>query len=189
MQAKGLTGSFPVTVAFNEDGTVKAVTVGESDSASDTAFLAMANTEEFLGKFIGKTVPVEGVDVTGGATISKTAILNAVNELGAANAPAPAAEPAAEAAAPLTATAKGFAGDVTVNVTFTGDGKVDTLSISEEGFAETPGFGARALDADELKGFIGAQAPLTVEGVDALTGATYTKTALVEAINAAYNNK
>ena len=189
VQANGLTGSFPVTVAFNEDGTVKAVAVGESDSASDTAFLAMANTEEFLGKFIGKAVPVEGVDVTGGATISKTAILNAVNELGAANAPVPAAEPAAEAAAPLTATAKGFAGDVTVNVTFTGDGKVDTLSISEEGFAETPGFGARALDADELKGFIGAQAPLTVEGVDALTGATYTKTAIVEAINAAYNNK
>ena len=51
----------------------------ESDSASDTAFLAMANTEEFLGLFTGKTVPVEGVDVTGGATISKTAILIAVN--------------------------------------------------------------------------------------------------------------
>ena len=54
------------------------------------------------------------------------------------------------------ASAQGFAGPVKVLVSFTEDGKVDTLSISEDGFAETPGFGARALDADELKGFIGA---------------------------------
>ena len=90
------------------------------------------------------------------------------------------------AAEPIEASAQGFAGPVKVLVTFTDDGKVETLSISEDGFAETPGFGARALDADELKGFIGAQAPLTLEGVDALTGATFTKTAIVNAINDAY---
>ena len=168
---------------------MKSVTLGASDSDMDTSFLANVNTEAFLSQFAGKATPIEGIDAVAGATISSKAVISAVNELGAANAPAPAEELASEAAAPLTATAKGFAGDVTVNVTFTEDGKVDTLSISEEGFAETPGFGARALDADELKGFIGAQAPLTVDGVDALTGATLTKTAIVEAINAAFNNK
>ena len=93
---------------------------------------------------------------------------------------------AVAAAEPIEASAQGFAGPVKVLVTFTDDGKVETLSISEDGFAETPGFGARALDADELKGFIGAQAPLTVDGIDALTGATFTKTAIVNAINDAY---
>ena len=90
------------------------------------------------------------------------------------------------AAEPIEASAQGFAGPVKVLVTFTDDGKVETLSINEDGFAETPGFGARALDPDELKGFIGAQAPLALENVDALTGATFTKTAIVNAINDAY---
>ena len=53
------------------------MTVGESDSSSDTAFLAIANTEAFLGQFTGKTVPVEGIDTAAGATVSSTAIINA----------------------------------------------------------------------------------------------------------------
>ena len=92
---------------------------------------------------------------------------------------------AAEAPA-LEASAQGFAGPVKVLVTFTEDGKVETLTINEEGFAETEGIGARALDPEELKGFIGAQVPLAVEDVDALAGATFTKTAIVTAINDAY---
>ena len=68
-----------MTVSFNEDGTVKAVTLGASDSDMDTSFLALANTEAFLGQFAGKTVPVEGIDAVSGATISSTAIINAVN--------------------------------------------------------------------------------------------------------------
>ena len=80
VQAQGLTGGFPVTVVLNDDGTIKAVTVGETDSDMDKNFLAQANTEEFLGQFVGKTVPVDGIDMTAGATVSKTAIVNAVNE-------------------------------------------------------------------------------------------------------------
>ncbi|MBQ8080816.1 MAG: FMN-binding protein, partial [Clostridia bacterium] len=80
VEASGLTGKFPVTVSFNDDGSVKAVTVGESDSANDVSFLAIANTEAFLSQFIGKVPPVEGVDVASGATVSSNAIINAVNE-------------------------------------------------------------------------------------------------------------
>ena len=75
-----MTGSFPVTVAFNEDGTVKSVTLGDSDSDMDKTFLANVNTEDFLGKFVGKTVPVEGIDAVAGATISSNAVISAVNE-------------------------------------------------------------------------------------------------------------
>ena len=78
--AKGLMGTFPVTVAFNEDKTVKSVTLGESDNESDKPFLAMANTEEFLSQFTGMACPIEGVDTVGGATTSKTSIVNAINE-------------------------------------------------------------------------------------------------------------
>ena len=179
-----------VNVTFTGDGKVDTLSISEEGFAETPGFGARALDADELKGFIGAQAPltVDGVDALTGATFTKTAIVEAINAAYAAAAPA-AEAPAAEAAAPLTATAKGFAGDVTVNVTFTGDGKVDTLSISEEGFAETPGFGARALDVDELKGFIGAQVPLTVDGVDALTGATFTKTAIVEAINAAYNNK
>ena len=64
---------------LNADGTIKSVTLGESDSENDKAFLAMVNNEDFLGQFAGKTAPVE-VDLTAGATVSKTAIVKAVNE-------------------------------------------------------------------------------------------------------------
>ena len=80
VSAKGLTGSFPVTVALNDDGTVKAVTLGESDSENDKAFLAMVNNEDFLGQFAGKAAPVEGIDAVTGATTSSNAIVAAVNE-------------------------------------------------------------------------------------------------------------
>lgn len=86
----------------------------------------------------------------------------------------------------FVASADGFGGPVKVRVTFTEDGRIETLSVSEDGFQETKGMGARALIPEELEGFIGAQAPLSVEDVDALTGATVTKRAIVNAVNDAY---
>ncbi|MBQ7183791.1 MAG: RnfABCDGE type electron transport complex subunit G, partial [Clostridia bacterium] len=51
VKAKGLTGSFDVNVTLNDDGTVKAVTLGESDSSDDKYFLGTVNTDAFLGQF------------------------------------------------------------------------------------------------------------------------------------------
>jgi uncharacterized protein with FMN-binding domain len=65
---------------LNDDGTVKAVTLGESDSENDKPFLAMVNNEEFLNQFAGKAAPVEGIDAVTGATTSSNAIVAAVNE-------------------------------------------------------------------------------------------------------------
>ena len=50
---------------------------------------------------------------------------------------------------------------------------------------ETPGYGQRTMDDEDfLAQFIGKTLPLTLgEGVDALSGATYTSTAIVEALN------
>ena len=79
MQARGLTGCFPVNVVLSWDGTIKSVTVGESDSDADKGFLALAATGEFLNQFAGRTAPVEGLDVSCGATVSRNGIIDAVN--------------------------------------------------------------------------------------------------------------
>ena len=83
VQAKGLTGSFPVTVVLNDDGTIRSVTLGESDSRLDKPFLAMINNDTFLGQFAGKSAPVEEIDAVAGATHSSNSIVAAVNEAAA----------------------------------------------------------------------------------------------------------
>ncbi len=176
--AQGLTGGFAVTVAFNEDGTVKSIKVGESDSDMDKSFLAMANTEEFLGQIIGKATPVEGVDVTGGATISKTAILNAVNELGAANAPA-VAEPAADEGTKVIA--QGLTGSFPVTVAFNEDGTVKSVTLGASDSDMDTSFLANVNTEAFLSQFAGKATP--IEGIDTVAGATISSKAVISAVN------
>ncbi len=63
------------------------------------------------------------------------------------------------------------------------EGKIVSIKVDASG--ETPGFGQRTMeDEDFLAQFIGKTLPLTLgEGVDALSGATVTSTAIVEALN------
>ncbi len=69
----------------------------------------------------------------------------------------------------ITETAKGFGGDVTVEVTFNDDGTI--ASVIADVSKETAGIGDRAGEV----GFLGKFAGLTsAEGVDTLSGATYT---------------
>ena len=189
VQAKGLTGSFPVTVAVNEDGAVKSVTVGESDSENDKPFLAMANTEEFLGQFVGKSAPVT-VDITAGATMSKNAIVTAVNEvLASAASAAPAAEPEAPAETPAeapaaegtTVQAKGLTGSFPVTVAVNDDGTVKSVTVGESDSENDKPFLAMANTEEFLGQFVGRSAPL--EGIDTSSGATVSKTAIVSAVN------
>ena len=101
---------------------------------------------------------------------------------GEAPAAAPAEEtPAADGA--LSATAQGFGGDVTVQVELNGDGTVKTLAIDTPN--ETAGLGQRASEAEFTDQFIGKAGPFAYgeNGVDALSGATITSNAVLEAIN------
>ena len=92
--------------------------------------------------------------------------------------PATAAEPVEK-----TASAKGFVSDVKVTVTLDAEGKITAIKVDASN--ETPGYGQRTMDDEDfLAQFIGKTLPLTLgEGVDALSGATYTSTAIVEALN------
>ena len=196
VRAKGLTGSFPVTVALNDDGTIKSVTVGEADSDMDKSFLALANTEAFLSQFVGKSAPVSGIDVASGATVSSKAIIEAVNAVApAAEAPAaeepaaeaPAAEePAAEAPAGKTVQASGLTGTFPVTVVLNDDGTIQSVTVGDTDSDMDKAFLAQANTEEFLGQFAGKTAPVEV---DLTAGATVSKTAIVKAVNEALANQ
>lgn len=98
-------------------------------------------------------------------------------------APAAAAEETPAADGALSATVQGFGGDVTVQVELNDDGTVKTLTIDTPN--ETAGLGQRASEAEFTDQFIGKAGPFTYgeNGIDALSGATITSNAVLEAIN------
>ncbi len=187
--AKGFGGDVTVTLSMDGD-TIAAISI---DASSETPGFGQRTMEEadYQAQFIGKTLPVEGVDALSGATITSTAVVEAVNsavkaEADAASEPAAQAEettaPAVEATGtPVTGTAKGFASDVTVTATVD-DGVITSITIDANG--ETAGFGQRTMeDADYQAQFIGKTLPLKDGDVDVLSGATFTSNAVVEALN------
>ena len=172
--AKGLLSDVKVTVTLNEDGTIATMTV---DASGETAAIAGPCTEEaFLSQFIGKKGPFTA-DVVAGATFTSNAVINAVNSLFPAEEAAPAGEE-------KTGKAQGFQSEVTVTLTVA-DGVITGIKVDSTG--ETTGFGTRCGEDEAfLNQFIGKKAtPDLGEGIEALSGATVTSGAVVEAANAA----
>jgi Na+-translocating ferredoxin:NAD+ oxidoreductase RnfG subunit len=87
-----------------------------------------------------------------------------------------------EATEEMVASAKGFtAGEVTVRVTMD-QGVIATLTVETPN--ETPGFGTRCSEDAFTSQFIGKSLPLTLgDDVDAVSGATVTSQAVVDALN------
>ena len=184
-----------VSLAKAEDGTVAELTV---DASTQTPGLGQKCAEEaFTSQFIGKAAPFtlgENVDAVSGATMTSTAVVEAVNELLAdqqamtvSEAPAPAAiEEAVEEKAELstlTLTKPGYDGlDVTVSIVKAEDGTVAELTVDAS--TQTPGLGQKCAEEAFTSQFVGKAAPFTLgENVDAVSGATMTSTAVVEAVN------
>ncbi|MBR6787326.1 MAG: FMN-binding protein [Clostridia bacterium] len=191
VQGDGLTGKIDLTVTVAEDGTIAKVVVNGTDSDMDSAFLAKCD-EAFLSQFVGKTIPVEGIDVVAGATVSSNGIINAVNTVAPAAAEEPTVEepaveePAVEAkTGHVVASAQGFAGPVAVDVTVE-NGLITALKIGDEQFSETAGFGAKALEEAFVNQFIGKALPIEKTDIDAIAGATITTDAVIAALNKAY---
>ena len=193
---KGFAGPVYVEAAFDEDGKITYLGVGDDQFAETEGFGARALEPEEQYPFIGAQMPLElgDVDALTGATFTKTAIVNGLNKAYAASKGEVVEEPVVEeitlpekpAEGVFSAAEKGFAGPVYVEAAFDEDGKITYLGVGDDQFAETEGFGARALEPEEQYPFIGAQMPLELGDVDALTGATFTKTAIVNGLNKAY---
>jgi len=174
--AKGLLSDVKVTVTLNEDGTIATMAV---DASGETAAIAGPCTEEaFLSQFIGKAGPFEGVEVVAGATFTSNAVIEAVNSLFPAEAPAEEA-PAAEA---LTASAKGLLSDVKVTVTLNEDGTIATMTVDASG--ETAAIAGPCTEEAFLSQFIGKAGPF--EGIEVVAGATFTSNAVIEAVNSLF---
>ena len=179
--AQGFMGD--VTVKATLDGnTVTALTVETPD---ETPGLGQnCSEEDFTKQFIGKTLPVElgkDVDAVSGATITSTAVVDALNSLAAA----PEAEATPEATEVpenlQTATLTGFGGDVTVKAVLE-DNVVASLTVETPD--ETAGLGQKCSDEEFTSQFIGKTLPVKLgEDVDAVSGATITSTVVVNALN------
>ena len=108
-----------------------------------------------------------------GATYTSNAVINAVNSL------FPAEEAAAET---LTASAKGLLSDVTVTITLNADGTIATMAVDASG--ETAAIAGPCTEEAVLSNFIGKAGPF--EGVEVVSGATYTSNAVINAVNSLF---
>ena len=109
--------------------------------------------------------------------------------LGGENAPAAEAAEENAAAAPLSLTVPAYEGkEITVTVTTDGNGAIASLKVNAD--TQTAGLGKRCAEETFTKQFIGKSAPLTLgKDIDAVSNATITSTAVVDAVNELLNHE
>ena len=171
--ARGFASDVKAVVTLDENGAIATLTI---DSMGETPSIGTRCTEDeaFAAQFIGKTIPVEGIDVLSGATVTSNAVIAAVN---AAEVPAPAEI--------LTAKGSGYGSGVVVNVTLNEDGTIATLDIDVSG--EVPPICNNILVDAFVNQFIGRKGPFVAgEGVDIVSGATYSSNGVIEALNSLF---
>ena len=170
--AQGFASEVKVTVTV-EDGKIVALEVDDSGESYPTAGFAKEETIDKLVEAILAAGTIEGVDMVTGATVTQTAVLEAVGKALAAD-DAPAAE-LAFTAGDYEATAYGYNGDVTAKVTFS-ESKLEAVEIMSS--VETAHVGDIAFDI-----MIPEMIEANGSGVDAVSGATFTSRALRAIVN------
>ena len=208
--AQGFAG--PVAVQVTLDGlTIKSIKIGDDQFAETDGLGAKALDPMFQLQFVDKTLPLADGDVEAisGATITTNAVLEALNAIyeaasaetgviGGADGPTaiyvtePEATDESEDGIEVTnegtvwlTSAQGFAGPVAVQVTLDGL-TIKSIKIGDDQFAETDGLGAKALDPMFQLQFVDKTLPLADGDVEAISGATITTNAVLEALNAIY---
>ena len=170
--AAGYDGNEITVNVTDENGVITSLTVNAS---TQTAGLGQKCAEEaFTSQFVGKSAPLtlgEGIDAVASATITSQAVVDAVNSL-YAEAPAKM----------LTATVKGWHEGVVVTVEIDKNHVITALTVDASG--EFYALGGKCADEAFTSQFIGKSAPLTLGvDIDAVTGATLTSQAVVDAVN------
>ena len=170
--AAGYDGNEITVQVTDENGVITALTV---DASTQTAGLGQKCAEEaFTAQFIGKSAPLtlgEGIDAVASATITSQAVVDAVNSL-YAEAPAKA----------LSTKVKGWHEGVAVTVEIDKNHVITALTVDASG--EFYALGGKCADEAFTSQFIGKSAPLTLGvDIDAVTGATLTSQAVVDAVN------
>ncbi len=170
--AQGFGGNVTVKITVDAN-TVTAVQVtGEGE----TPALGGAAIEGYNTSLVGVT-DADAVEVTSGATVTSTAVKAAfADALAQAKGEAVANDAAiAFTAGTYTASAKGYNGNVTVNVTFS-DTAVTAIEVTES--SETAHVGDVAFEP-----MIADMLAANGSGVDSVSGATFSSAALRNAVN------
>ena len=170
--AAGYDGNDITVNVTDENGVITSLTV---DASTQTPGLGQKCAEEaFTSQFIGKSAPLtlgEGIDAVASATITSQAVVDAVNSL-YAEAPAKA----------LSTKVKGWHEGVAVTVEIDKNHVITALTVDAS--SEFYALGGKCADEAFTAQFIGKKAPLTLGvDIDAVTGATLTSQAVVDAVN------
>lgn len=197
---QGYAGPVEVITGVMEDGTLSGIQVGGRDFKETEGLGAKAKDASFTNQFKGKKAPVtlgQNIDAIAGATVTSQAVVDAVNQsfdriaqlTGVSLQPSKTAipePPSADGSTTANASAMGYGGPVLVRLTLDDQGKISALDIGGARFAETQGVGSKVRDEGFAQAFIGLTPPLKLgEDVDAVSGATISSQAVVDAVNEA----
>ena len=182
---QGYAGLIGLTVGIRPDGTISGIHVGGDQFRETENLGAKAKDAEFTDQFVGKAVPLEldqDIDAIAGATITSRAVVDGVNNAAAHLKPFLTSALAEERTA--NASAIGYGGPVLVRLSLGENGVIEFIDIGGARFMETEGVGSRVREKDFMDQFIGKTPPLTLgEDIDAISGATVSSQAAVDAAN------
>lgn len=197
----GYGGPIAVVLGIDKSGAITSMSVGGTEFAETAGLGSRTREPEFTDQFIGLDASPElgrNVDALSGATISSTAVTSAAKQVYDYSAALlfGGEVPVAEEAIPITVsdvrsvTVQGYIDEITVTVGLNPDGSIEAIDIGGDKFSETPAYGGRALEPEFKNQFAGKTAPLEYgEGLDALSGATVTSQAVLDAVNEACAGK
>lgn len=190
---QGYGGSIEVIAGVDPSMRLKGIDVGGPDFQETEGLGSRAREEPFTAQFVGQTPPLRlggEIDAVSGATVTSRAVTEGVNQgvgkvralLGLGE-----GEAAGETSAPRTARAStiGYGGPVLVRLTLDEAGAIAALTVGGARFAETDGVGSRVREEAFARSFLGKTPPLRLKDVDAISGATVSSQAVVDAVNQA----
>lgn len=166
--ARGFGGEVKVTLAVNAEGVIEDVTI---EAASETPAIGGAAVEPLKAAVLA--AQSAEFDVVAGATMTSNAVKEAVGAALKAAGLAEAGE-AAMKAGTYTYAYRGYCSDVTVATTLSEDAIVSVEIVSQD---ETVGIGSYALERVP-----GAIVENQTAGVDGVSGATATSSAILAAV-------
>ena len=176
MTANGYVDEIKLLVAVDNEGVVKGYTVRD---IHDTYGLGLGVQDDlfFLVGLMNSKRDLavnSNIDAVTGATISSSAVVACVN------AASKYVQESGAAGGPLTGTANGFGGPITVSVTMDGD-KITAVEIVSN--SETPEIAGAALEQIPAA-IVAANSP----DVDIVSGATYTSNGIINAVKNALDS-